>query len=115
MYYLLKVIISAILIVLISEMSKKSSLFGAIVASLPIISILAFIWLYVDTKSIDEISRLSTSIFWLVIPSLVLFISLPLFLNYGIGFYGSLFFSMVLTVISYYIMITLLEKFGVNL
>jgi len=115
LYYLLKVIISAVLIVLISELAKKSSLFGAIVASLPLVSILAFIWLYVDTKNIEEISRLSYSIFWLVIPSLVLFISLPLFLKAGINFYGSLFFSIVITVVAYYLMITFLGKFGVTL
>lgn len=115
MYYALKIILSALLIVLISELSKRSSLIGSILASIPLVSVLAFIWLYIDTGSVEKISKLSYSIFWLVIPSLALFISLPVLLKSGINFYGSLFISMVLTITAYYIMIIILEKFGVKL
>ncbi len=115
MYYLLKVVISAILIVAISELSKKNTLIASILASLPLVSILAFIWLYIDTKDVEEISRLSYGIFWLVIPSLVLFIALPVFLNYGFSFYGSLFIAIVLTIVSYYLMITILQYIGIEI
>ena len=71
-YYILKFTISALLIVAISEVSKRYSLAAGILASLPIISILAMIWLYVDTNSIQKVSKLSTSIFWMVLPSLSL-------------------------------------------
>ena len=114
MYYVIKVLISAILIVAISELSKRSSLLGAILASIPLVSVMAFIWLYIDTKNIETISKLSISIFWLVIPSLVLFITLPIFLKY-VNFYFALIFSIVLTAISYYIMILILEKFNISL
>ncbi len=113
MYYAIKVLISAILIVAISELSKKSSLLGAILASIPLVSVMAFIWLYVDTKNIDTISKLSISIFWLVIPSLVLFVSLPILLKFT-NFYLALFGAMVLTIIAYYIMIFFLERFGIT-
>lgn len=113
MYYAIKVLISAILIVAISELSKKSSLLGAILASIPLVSVMAFIWLYVDTKNIDAISKLSISIFWLVIPSLVLFVSLPILLKFT-NFYLALFGAMVLTIIAYYIMIFFLERFGIT-
>ena len=72
LYYILKFTISALLIVAISEVSKRYSLAAGILASLPIISILAMIWLYVDTNSIQKVSKLSTSIFWMVLPSLSL-------------------------------------------
>ena len=114
MYYVIKVLISAILIVAISELSKRSSLLGAILASIPLVSVMAFIWLYIDTKNIDTISKLSISIFWLVIPSLVLFITLPILLKY-INFYFALIFSIALTVFSYFIMILILEKFNISL
>jgi len=114
MFYILKVIISAVLIVLISEVAKRSSILGSILASIPIVSVLAFIWLYIDTGSVEKITKLSYSVFWLVIPSLVLFISLPLFLKY-INFYAGLFFSIILTVVAYYLMIMILSKFGVSL
>jgi uncharacterized membrane protein (GlpM family) len=113
MYYAIKVLISAILIVAISELSKKSSLLGAILASIPLVSVMAFIWLYVDTKNIDAISKLSISIFWLVIPSLVLFVSLPILLKFT-NFYLALLGAMVLTIIAYYIMIFFLERFGIT-
>ena len=115
MYFVLKILISAFLIALISEVSKRSTLLGAILTSLPIISILAFIWLYIDTQDVEKISKLSYSIFWLVIPSLVLFIALPLFLKFQVNFTVSLLLSIILTVISYFIMIIILERFGVKL
>ena len=63
MYYVIKVLISAILIVVISEISKRNSLIGAILASIPLVSVLSFIWIYLDTKNIETISKLSISIF----------------------------------------------------
>ena len=114
MYYFLKVLISAILIVAITEISKRSTLLGGILASIPLVSVMAIIWIYVDTKNIETISKLSTSVFWLVIPSLILFITLPIFLKY-LNFYISLLCSISLTVIGYYIMILILRKYGITI
>ena len=66
-YYALKVFISALLIVAIAEISKRSSLLGSLLASIPLVSVLAIIWIYVDTKDVEKISALSSSIFWLEI------------------------------------------------
>lgn len=112
MQYLLKIIISALLITLISEIGKRSSFWGAILASLPFVSILAFVFLYQETKDINKVSALSIDIFWLVIPSLVLFIALPFFLKKGWNFYGALSAAGVLTVISYFLMTVALKKMG---
>lgn len=114
-YYILKVLISSVLIVLISEISKRNSLFAGIIASLPLVSILAIIWLYIDTKDIEKVSELSSSIFWFVIPSLALFISLPIFLKNGFTFYISLIFSSIITIFCYYLMILILDYFGINI
>ncbi len=115
MYYVLKIIISAVLLVAISEVSKRSSMMGGILASIPFVSVLAMVWMYVDNKSTEGIAALSTSIFWLVIPSLALFISLPIFLKKGFSFFPSLGLSMAITVVCYYLMIVLLAKFGIKL
>ena len=114
-YYIFKIVITTILIVVISEVSKRSSLLGSILASIPLVSVLAMIWLYVDTKDIERISALSTSIFWLVIPSLSLFISVPILLKKEIGFYPSMWIAITITVICYYLMIHVLGKFGISL
>ncbi len=81
MYFLIKTLISAIIIASISELAKKSSSFAAILASLPLVSILAMIWLYWDTGDKIKVSELSRQIFWTVLPSLLFFITLPILLK----------------------------------
>jgi hypothetical protein len=114
-YYIIKILVSAILITLISEISKRSSFWGGVLASVPIVSVLAFIWLYLDTKSTAKIISLSYSIFWLVIPSLTLFLILPLLIKTGLNFFAALFISISAMILFYYIMIFILEKFGINI
>tara|TARA_R110002050_G_scaffold57423_5_gene129180 strand:+ start:94351 stop:94701 length:351 start_codon:yes stop_codon:yes gene_type:complete len=111
-YYLLKIVITSLLVVAISEIAKRSSLMGAILASVPLMSVLAMIWIYIDTKNITKISELSLNIFWLVLPSLALFITLPLLLKQGIHFYWSLSLSIGITVLSYWFMVLVLSHFG---
>ena len=114
-YTIVKFVVSAALIVAISEVAKRSSLLGAILASVPLVSVLAMIWLYVDTKDAEKIASLATGIFWLVIPSLVLFVSLPLMLRAGMHFYLSLPLSISFTVIAYFLMIAILKKAGIEI
>jgi len=109
-YYFLKLLISAGLIVLISEIGKRSSVMGGILASIPLTSFLAFIWMYVDNKDVKPIIDLSKDIFWLVIPSLVFFIVFPYCLKKGINFYVSMFSSTLIMIICYYGMIGLMKK-----
>jgi TRAP-type C4-dicarboxylate transport system permease large subunit len=114
-YYISKVIITTLLIVLISEISKRSSFMGAVLASIPLVSVLAMIWLYVDTKDVSKISELSFSIFWLVLPSLTLFLALPLLLKQGVNFYWSMATSIGVTILCYWLMISVLNYLGVKL
>jgi hypothetical protein len=62
-YYITKIVITTVLIVAVSELAKRSSLMGALLASMPLISVLAMIWLYIDTKDVDKVSALSSSVF----------------------------------------------------
>lgn len=114
-YYITKIAITTILIVLISEIAKRSSFIGAILASIPLVSVLAMLWLYIDTKDVSKVSALSSSVFWLVLPSLTLFIALPLLLKNGFDFYVSMSVSLGLTVFSYWLMILILGHFGIKL
>lgn len=115
LYYTLKVLVSALLIVAITEIAKRSSGFAALVASLPLTSLLAFIWLHVEGTPASEIAGLSSQVFWLVLPSLVLFVLLPLLLRQGIGFWLSLGLASAATIVCYLAMLPLLRKFGVQL
>jgi len=114
-YYLLKIAITTILIVLISEIAKRSSFGGAILASIPLVSVLAMVWLYIDTKDVAKVSDLATSVFWLVIPSLALFVTLPLLLKQGMNFYLSIGISIGVTIGCYFLMVSVLNYYGVKL
>ena len=96
-----RLVLSGGLIVGASEIAKKNDVFGALIASLPLISIFAMIWLYNDTGDTEQISTFSKDIFWLVIPSLVLFLTLPVFLQRGMDFWPALSLAILLTVLAY--------------
>jgi hypothetical protein len=114
-YTLVKLAITCILVVAISEIAKRSTLLGAVLASIPLISVLAMIWLYVDTGNAARVAALATSIFWLVLPSLALFISLPFLIKAGLNFYLSLGLAIAVTVLCYFGMIAALGRFGVQI
>ena len=114
-YYVTKIAITTILIVAISEIAKRNSFAAALLASIPLVSVLAMLWLYVDTKDVAKISTLATSVFWLVLPSLVLFITLPLLLKQGLHFYLSISLSIGFTIGAYWLMVVALNHYGVKL
>jgi len=96
-----RLLLSGGLIVGASEIAKKNDVFGAFLASLPLISVFAMVWLYNDTGDTEQIATFSKDIFWLVIPSLVLFLTLPMFLQKGMDFWPALGISILLTVLAY--------------
>jgi len=114
-YYILKIAITAVLIVIISEVAKRSSFMGSVLASVPLVSVLAMLWLYLDTKDVEKVSSLASSIFWLVLPSLVLFLLLPVLLRMGLNFYLSILLSTVATIACYWLMISVLNYYGIKL
>lgn len=114
-YLIFKTIISAVIIVAVSEVSKRSSLLGAILASLPLVSYLGIIWLYIDTKSKNQVAQLSRGVFWMVIPSLSFFIVLPVLLKTELNFYLSLAISTAIMIAVYFTMIFILQRFGINI
>lgn len=100
---------------LISEISKRSSLAGALLAAIPLVSILAMTWMYVDTSSSTSAVEFSNRIIWLIAPSMTLFIVFPLLIKKGIGFYPSMGVAIVATVAAYYLVILIVGKFGIKL
>lgn len=114
-YYVIKLCISAAVIVAVSELAKRQPTWAGALASLPLVSLLAFIWLYADTRDTRQVAELSMNIFWLVLPSLVLFLALPWLLRQGLGFTWSLLIAMVATMAAYGLMLSGLKKFGIGL
>jgi len=114
-YYILKLVITALLIVLISEIGKRYSLAGALLAAIPLVSILAMIWMYIDTESSQSAVEFSQKIVWLIAPSMTLFLVFPFLIKKGMNFYPSLFISTTLTILAYYSVLFILGKLGIKL
>ncbi len=85
LYAVIKALLSGIVIAAASEVAKRSPAIGAIILSLPLISILAFIWLWRDTSDTGAIAALSQSTFWFVLPTLPMFLVLPALLAASIN------------------------------
>ncbi|MBX9812148.1 MAG: DUF3147 family protein [Burkholderiales bacterium] len=115
LYYATKLVLSALIIVAVSEVAKVNAGLGALIKSLPLISILAMIWLYLDTRDTGKIAELSVSTFWLVLPTLPMFLVLPALLKSGIGFYASLGISIAVMLACYAIAVPVLARFGITI
>jgi hypothetical protein len=113
-YLLLKALLSGVIIAAASEIARRSSLLGAILISLPLISILAMIWLYRDTNDSSEVSDLSWSILWVIVPSLVFFVVLPLALR-SFAFWPSLLLACATTAASYGMWVWAARRLGFDL
>ncbi len=115
MQYIIKIVLSALIIFWVSELGKRFAPIAAILASLPLVSILAMIWLYSETKDIQKIVDLSYNIFLAVIPSLLFFLILPLLLKNGFGFILSMFLSTISMFLIYSLYIFVLSKFWIKI
>jgi len=114
-YIALKFIITAGVVVGASEIAKRSSYFAAMLVALPLTSILAMVWIYVDTKDSEKIVDLSYGIFWLVLPTLLFFILLPALLKNHMGFWPSMIISMAVMVVFYLLFAFFGKRLGLPL
>jgi inner membrane protein involved in colicin E2 resistance len=114
-YIALKFIITAGVVVGVSEIAKRSSYFAAMLAALPLTSILAMVWIYVDTKDSEKIVDLSYGIFWLVLPTLLFFILLPALLKNHMGFWPSMIISIAVMVVFYLLFAFFGKRLGLPL
>lgn len=115
LYLALKIGISAVMIGLISEISRRVSWIGAILASLPLTSILAMVWLYRDTGSAEKVAELSRGIFWMVLPSLLFFWVFPGLLKAGFRFGWALLAACAVMSAGYAGYVWVLRKLSVEL
>ncbi len=113
-HYVVKITLTALVVVAVSEVAKRSTFWSAALASLPLTSLLAMAWLYLDTADSARVAQLSDSILWLVLPSLALFIALPVLLRAGVNFWASLMLACVVTAMAYLGMVWCLNRFGIR-
>jgi hypothetical protein len=110
-----KFVLTAVIIVAVSELGKRSTLAGALLASLPLTSLLALIWLHHDTGDAAQAAALARGIFWLVLPSLAFFIVFPAAVRAGWAFWTSMGAGIAATLIAYGAMLGVDRAFGLKL
>lgn len=115
LYVIIKALLSGVIIAAASELAKRSPGIGALILSLPLVSILAFIWLWRDGSDTQRIASLAESTFWLVLPTLPMFLVLPMLLRNGLGFWPALGLSSLMTMLLYGLMVWMLGRFGITL
>lgn len=114
-YLIIKAGLSGILIAIVSEVAKRYPGFGALIASLPLVSVLGMIWLWRDKPDLSNMAAHVEATFWFVLPSLPMFLLIPWMLRNGAGFWVSLALGCALTVTLYLGMTWLGPRIGIRL
>ena len=112
---MLKAGLSGVIIAAASETARRAPTLGALILSLPLVSVLSFIWLWRDTADTARIAATTQSTFWYVLPTLPMFLIMPAMLRSGIGFWIALAACCALTFVLYLVTVWVLGKFGVAL
>ena len=114
MLIIVKLVVTSAIIVLISEIAKHYDRLAALIASLPLVTLITLFWLYYEDQSDEKLASHAYYTFWYVLPTLPMFLFFP----WGIkvfGFWITFILSIFLTVILFVIYAMLLKKFGIDL
>lgn len=113
--FALRAAVSGVLIALIALLARRSPALGALVASLPLVSIMGMMWLWHDTRDPARLAAHAKATLWYVLPSLPMFLLIPALLRQGVGFWTALAAGCALTVLLYLATIAVAARFGVTL
>lgn len=114
-YLILKALVSGVIIAIVSEVARRQAGLGALIASLPLISVMGMIWLWQDRPEATHMVEHMRATFWYVLPSLPMFLLMPLLMMRGWPFWGVLALGCAVTVALYLGMVTLLARWGITL
>jgi len=115
LYFILKAAISGVLVALVSEVARRFPGWGGLLASLPVVSLLAMIWIWRDSGDALKVAALSQSTFWFVVPSLPLFLIIPALIRGGIGFWAAIGISCAITLALYAAFFWIAPRLGIAL
>ena len=113
--FLIKAAVSGLLVALISTIARRYPGWGGLVASLPLVSVLAMLWLYGETRDPEKVAALAISTFWFFLPSMPMFLLIPLMLRSGWSFGVTMAIALVVTMLLYAAMNWLAPKLGIIL
>ena len=110
-----KALLSGVLIAAIAEIGKRLPALGALVASLPLVSVLGMVFLWHARPDAENMAVHAEATFWYVLPSLPMFLLIPVLLRHGVSFWGALVAGCALTILLYLLMVGLGARFGLRL
>ena len=115
LYLIIKAALSGAIVAAVSEIARRYPGWGGLVASLPLTSLLAMIWLWQDSRDPERVAELAGSAFWFIIPSLPMFLVLPWLLRSGMAFWLAMAFSVAGTLAFYALWFWAAPKVGIKL
>ena len=115
LYLLIKAAISGVIVAVVSETARRSPNLGALIVSLPLVSILGVIWLWRDTHDLERVAVHLDSTVWYVLPSLPMFLVIPMLIRRGLGFWPALGAGCLLTIALYGLVVAIGSRFGLKL
>ena len=110
-----KYALTAFVIVLVSEIAKRSDKLGALISSLPFVTILVMVWLYLEKQGKEKIANHAYYTFWYVIPTLPMFLLMPWLMGKGLNFWASLAICALATFGCFILTVVIARRFGVDL
>ena len=114
-YLVLKAAISGLLVAAASEVARRFPGWGALIASLPLVSVLGMMWLWHDRPDAANMAAHAEATFWFVLPSLPMFLAIPWMLRSGVNFWAALLVGCAMTIVLYLLMTLLGPRFGLRL
>jgi hypothetical protein len=115
MWFVLKTALSGLIVATVSTVAKRYPGFGALIASLPLVSVLGMIWLWHDKPDAENMAAHAQATFWFVLPSLPMFLLIPALMRAGASFWLALLAGCALTVTLYLAMTWIGPRFGLRL
>jgi len=114
-YFIVKALLSGVIVAVVSEVARRLPGLGGLIASLPLVSVLGMMWLWRDTEDPERMAAHALATFWFVLPSLPMFVVIPVLLKRGLAFWPTLALACLLTMTLYAVMVWLGPRFGLRL
>lgn len=111
----LRVVISGLIVAAVALIARRNPALGGLIAALPLISVLAMIWLWRDTRDAENVARFAQATFFYVLPTLPLFLIIPWMLRRGIDFWPTLGAACLLTILLYLLSVAVAARFGIRI
>lgn len=115
LYFILKAALSGVIVAAVSEIARRFPGWGGLVASLPLVSLMAMMWLYKDSGEAMKVADLAASTFWFFLPSMPMFLLIPMLLRSGWSFAATMVAAVVMTIVLYALMFWAAPRLGVKL